>query len=149
MYSLPLLLSFSFSLPLSLSSSLLLSLSLSSSLLLNGDRIQIEGPISPESLASGKKRRSHGKSVKKAEKISAETGAVKALLDASMHIYEMLCPVVGTYKNKAGYTAISCGREGRGGNAHFPTFRLMSTDGPTDGPMDGRTKPLIELRVRN
>ena len=51
--------------------------------------------------------------------------------------------------NKAGYTATSCGQVGRGGNARFPTFRLVSTDGPTDGPMDGRTKPLIELRVRN
>ena len=62
--------------------------------------------------------------------------------------------------NKAGYTATSCGRVGRGGNAHFPTFRLDHygpTDGPTDGrtdrrtdgPTDRRTKPLIELRVRN
>ena len=27
-------------------------------------------------------------------------------------------------KNKSGYTATSCGRVGRGGNARFPTFRL-------------------------
>ena len=62
--------------------------------------------------------------------------------------------------NKAGYTAISCGRVGRGGYARFPTFqldhygptdtfRLVVTDGPTKGLTDGRTKPLIELRVRN
>ena len=54
--------------------------------------------------------------------------------------------------NKAGYTATSCGRVGRGGNVRFPTFRLDRygpTDGLTDGPTDGRTKPLIELRVRN
>ena len=44
--------------------------------------------------------------------------------------------------NKAGYTAISCGRVGRGGNARFPTFRLDGygpTDGPTDRPTDGPT----------
>ena len=55
-------------------------------------------------------------------------------------------------ENKAGYTAISCGRVGRGGNARFPTFQLERdgpTDRPTDQPTDGRTKPLIELRVRN
>ena len=51
-------------------------------------------------------------------------------------------------RNKAGYTATSCGRVGRGGNARFPTFRLDGY-GRTDGPTDGRTKPLIELRVRN
>ena len=37
--------------------------------------------------------------------------------------------------NKAGYTAIRCGRVGRGGNAHFPTFRLDGygrTDQRTD-----------------
>ena len=42
-------------------------------------------------------------------------------------------------KNKAGYTAISCGRVGRGGNARFLTFRLDGygrTDGPTDRPTD-------------
>ena len=38
--------------------------------------------------------------------------------------------------NKAGYTAISCGRVGRGGNARFLTFRLLSTDRPTDQPTD-------------
>ena len=49
-------------------------------------------------------------------------------------------------KNKAGYTAnTSCGRVGRGANARFHTFCLMVTDGRTDG----RTKALIELRVRN
>ena len=55
-------------------------------------------------------------------------------------------------KNQAGYTAISCGRVGRGGNTHFPTFQLERdgpTERPTDQPTDGRTKPLIELRVRN
>ena len=52
-------------------------------------------------------------------------------------------------ENKAGYTAISCGRVGRGGNARFSTFRLVYTNGPTDGRTDGRTKTLIELRVRN
>ena len=62
--------------------------------------------------------------------------------------------------NKAGYTASSCGRVGRGGNARFPIFRLVGyglmdgrtdgrTDGETDRRKDGRTKPLIELRVRN
>ena len=29
--------------------------------------------------------------------------------------------------NKAGYTAISCGRVGRGGYARFPTFQLVLT----------------------
>ena len=51
--------------------------------------------------------------------------------------------------NKAGYTAnTSCGRVGRGRNVRFHTFhtfRLVFTDGPTDG----RAKALIELRVRN
>ena len=32
-----------------------------------------------------------------------------------------------------------CGRVGRGGNARFPSFRLVSMDGPTDGRTDGRT----------
>ena len=41
-------------------------------------------------------------------------------------------------RNKAGYTAISYGRMGRGGNALFPPFRLDHY-GPTDGPMDRRT----------
>ena len=42
--------------------------------------------------------------------------------------------------NKAGYTAnTSCGRVGRGGNAHFHTFQL-DHHGPTDGPTDGRTE---------
>ena len=49
-------------------------------------------------------------------------------------------------KNKAGYTATSCRRVGRGGNARFPTSRLDHY-GPTDGQTDGRTKPLIDLRV--
>ena len=39
--------------------------------------------------------------------------------------------------NKAGYTAISYGRVGRGGNARFPTFRLNHY-GPTDRPTDGQ-----------
>ena len=55
----------------------------------------------------------------------------------------------GDPRNKAGYTANpSCGRVGRGGNAHFRTFQL-DHQGPTDGWTDGWTKPLIELRVRN
>ena len=37
--------------------------------------------------------------------------------------------------NKAGYTATSCGRVGRGGNASFPTFQL-ERDGRTDGRTD-------------
>ena len=41
--------------------------------------------------------------------------------------------------NKAGYTATSCGRVGRGGNARFHTFRLVLTEGPTDRPTDQRT----------
>ena len=48
----------------------------------------------------------------------------------------------------AGYTAISCGRVGRGENAHFPTFRL-DDPGRMDGRTDGRTKPLLELRLPN
>ena len=53
-------------------------------------------------------------------------------------------------KNKAGDTAnTSCGRVGRGGNARFHTFQLDHHDGPIDRRTDGRTKPLIELRVRN
>ena len=63
--------------------------------------------------------------------------------------------------NKAGYTAISCGRVGRGGNATVRNKKCSKTlisslfdscprtDGPTDRRTDGRTKPLIELRVRN
>ena len=55
--------------------------------------------------------------------------------------------------NKAGYTATSCVRVGRGEYARFPTFRLVLTDRRTDGLTDqwtdGRTKLLIELRVRN
>ena len=46
-------------------------------------------------------------------------------------------------RNKAGYTATSCGRVGRGGNARFPTFRLDHlygpTNQPTNQPTDGRT----------
>ena len=45
-------------------------------------------------------------------------------------------------KNKAKYTANSCGRVGWGGNAHFHTFQLDHygwTNGPTDGQTDGRT----------
>ena len=34
-------------------------------------------------------------------------------------------------------------------NARFTTFRLVLTDGRTDGWTGGRKKPLIELRVRN
>ena len=48
------------------------------------------------------------------------------------------------HMNKAGYPATSYGRVGRGGNARFLTFRLDHY-----GRTDGRTKPLIELRVRN
>ena len=41
-------------------------------------------------------------------------------------------------ENKAGYTATSCGRVGRGGNARFPTLQL-ERDGPTNGPTNGQT----------
>ena len=41
--------------------------------------------------------------------------------------------------NKAGYTATSCGRVGRGGNARFPTFNSSVTDQPTDQPTNRRT----------
>ena len=62
----------------------------------------------------------------------------------------MMTTTMMTNPNKAGYTATSCGRVGRGGNARFPTFRLDHY-GPMDGPMDGRTngptKALMELRV--
>ena len=34
-------------------------------------------------------------------------------------------------------------------NTHFPTFQLVLMDVPIDGRTDGRTKPLIELCVRN
>ena len=40
--------------------------------------------------------------------------------------------------HKAGYTATSCGRVGRGGNARFPTFQLEH-DGPTNQPTDRLT----------
>ena len=45
-------------------------------------------------------------------------------------------------KNKAGYTATSCGRVGRGGNARFHSFELdhyRRTDQRTDRRTDGRT----------
>ena len=51
-------------------------------------------------------------------------------------------------ENKAGYTATSCGRVGRGGNARFPIFRLVDY-GRTDGQTDGQKKPPIELGIRN
>ena len=41
--------------------------------------------------------------------------------------------------NKAGYTATSCGRVGRGGNARFPIFRLVGYGRRTDRWTDGRT----------
>ena len=50
--------------------------------------------------------------------------------------------------NKAGYTATSCGRVGRGGNACFRTFR-RECDGPTDRRTDGRTKRVLESRARD
>ena len=40
-------------------------------------------------------------------------------------------------------------RTGGHGYARFPGQTDGQTDGPTDGPTDGRTKPHIELRVRN
>ena len=45
-------------------------------------------------------------------------------------------------KNKAGYTATSCGRVGRGGNARFHTFELdyyRRADGWTDQRTDGQS----------
>ena len=41
-------------------------------------------------------------------------------------------------KNKARYSATTCGQVGRGGNARFPTFRL-DLHGPTDQQTDGPT----------
>ena len=48
------------------------------------------------------------------------------------------------FLNKAGYTAISCGWAGRGGNTRFPTFQLkrerqtnQPTNWPTNQPTDG------------
>ena len=46
------------------------------------------------------------------------------------------CEMCRVLVNKAAYTATSCGRVGRGGNARFSTFRLVGygrTDGQTDG----------------
>ena len=43
--------------------------------------------------------------------------------------------------DKAGYTATSCGRVGRGGYARFPTFRPVLTDQQTDVQTNGWTKP--------
>ena len=40
---------------------------------------------------------------------------------------------------KVGYTAISCGRVGRGGNARFPTFDSIITDQRTNGLTNGQT----------
>ena len=48
------------------------------------------------------------------------------------------CKKDKTIKNKAGYTAISCGRVGRGRNARFPTFQL-DHHGPTNQPTNQRT----------
>ena len=42
-------------------------------------------------------------------------------------------------RNRAGYTATSCGCVGRGRNACFLTFRLVSTDEPTGRPTDGQS----------
>ena len=67
-----------------------------------------------------------------------------------LRIGKLSAEELNMYRNKAGYTAISCGRVGRGGYARFPTFqlnhygptdtfRLVFTDRPTDGPTDGRT----------
>ena len=59
----------------------------------------------------------------------------------------------GRLKNKAGYTAKTVADVWAG--AEMRVFALFQLDDPgwTDGPMDrrtdGRTKPLIELRVRN
>ena len=48
--------------------------------------------------------------------------------------------------NKAGYTATSCGRVSRGGNARFPTFQLkhygptnQQTNQPTNQQTDGQS----------
>ena len=41
---------------------------------------------------------------------------------------------------KAGYTTISCGRAGKGGNARFfSLFGSMVTDGRMDRPTDGQS----------
>ena len=66
------------------------------------------------------------------------------------HSTQYFCPIsfekCNTKENKAGYTATSCGRVGKGGNARFPSFQLdhygptdRRTDGRNDEPMDGRT----------
>ena len=54
----------------------------------------------------------------------------------------MMETITNLVKNKAGYTAISCGRVGSGGNARVPTFRLDDygrTDRPTYRRTDRRT----------
>ena len=56
---------------------------------------------------------------------------------------QILCSICGKFffanlSNKAGYTAISCGRVGRGGNTRFPTFQL-ERDGPTNQPTNRPT----------
>ena len=72
---------------------------------------------------------------------ASPTGSVKKITKIRpANIIEIFSREKKTEKrNKAGYTAISCGRVGRGGNARFHTFRLMLTDGPTDGRTDGGT----------
>ena len=85
-----------------------------------------------------------------------ETGGVR-----SMKLFMSRTRLIGVglsifyTDNKAGYTATSCRRVGRGGNARFPTFRLDGygqTDGPTDrrtdGQTDGRTDGEALLCVR-
>ena len=54
--------------------------------------------------------------------------------------FKVACP----QRNKAGYTATSCGRVGRGENARFQTFQRDHYRPTVRG-----TKPLKELRVRN
>ena len=49
--------------------------------------------------------------------------------------------------NKAGYTATSCGRVGRGGYARFPTLRLDDLYGPTNQPTDQPTDQPTNRRM--
>ena len=55
------------------------------------------------------------------------------LLNISVQIFS---EKYNTKENKAGYMANT---SRRGGNAWFPTFRLVLTDGPTDGRTDGQS----------
>ena len=62
-----------------------------------------------------------------------------------MHKYES---ANFTYENKAGYTATSCGRVGRGGNMRFHTFQLdhyQRTNGRMDKASYGVASPRLKI----